>query len=239
MGHPPTPASNFVARTSSLAGRVVFLLSALLVAAVAGSAVAGFLVGRTIAGCDGPGCPDRPTSVGAPDPWVSPRLGFEVDATSYRCVDIVRVVARNETSIRWTVDISSIRTARDIPVREWPMLLVGEPAGGRSAQQILDEVQRGQFPGARPAYEVPGLQIGYQLGAGRVYDLLSTTPTGGTVLTRPIVVAAVRGDLAIWLVAIGPRDETRRGHPSPARTPVALCVDALLNSVRWPEAGDP
>jgi hypothetical protein len=125
--------------------------------------------------------------------------------------------------------------------------VVGAPAGGTTAQGMVQATVNQVAPGAQPVYQVPGAMIGYVEGFGEAYDLQSASSGGSTTTDRVIVIAAIHNNFGIVAIASGPRlDVTTDSpyyalapHPSPADVAVAYFAsigDPVLNSITFPTA---
>ena len=120
------------------------------------------------------------------------------------------------------------------------MELFGVPAQGRSAEEVMDDLLKERQPDATVAYVLPNTTVGYQLGFGEVLDIY---PQGGAVTTRTrlVLMAAVKNDLALVGVAIGPFRKFAPGNgpgvPSGANLELAQDLGKYVNSFLW--KGDP
>ena len=118
--------------------------------------------------------------------------------------------------------------------------LFGEPAGGRVAQQVVNQYLAKQYPGASVAYELPNAMVGYQVGYGMVANFQAS---GSSIRSdvRLIVMAAVKNDLALIAVAEGPfrrfTEDFGPGPPSSANLEIALDMNRYVESFSW--KGDP
>ena len=116
--------------------------------------------------------------------------------------------------------------------------LFGEPASGRDARQVVDDLIADTFPDAVVAYELPNATVGYQLGYGVAADFV---PAGRAHPLRVIVIAAVKNDLALVAAAEGPFRQFRPGFgpgpPSPANLQIAQDMGKYVDSFSW--QGDP
>ncbi|MGI9126193.1 MAG: hypothetical protein ACR2JM_15805 [Mycobacterium sp.] len=118
--------------------------------------------------------------------------------------------------------------------------LFGEPARGRVARRVVDDVLAKQFPRAVVAYELPNAMLGYQLGAGVVANFQEPGLSSRFDL-RAVVIAAVKNDLALIAVAEGPFRRFSRdfgpGPPSSANMELAIDMGKYVESFSW--KGDP
>lgn len=180
--------------------------------------------------CIPPQCSQPPPSqplVSNPGTYTSSQYGFTVNYPGNRDAP----TQKTKYSVSWSGTLSD---GSDV---EWT--IVGGTPRGRSAQQIVSDLQSSNFPDAQQAYTIPGASVGYQPGYGNVYDV-NVAPGGGqSVHDRLIVMAAIRGNLAIALVGLGPYEHVTRSnsdHPNPAETPLVNLGDfhETLQSVTWP-----
>lgn len=112
----------------------------------------------------------------------------------------------------------------------------GEKSGGKSPEQLVAAVQARLYPNATRAYVIPRADVGAVTGYGAIYDVQIQAGTGTSVHGRAMVVAAVRGGVAVEVSGLGPYYATTRsdGHPNPADTKFVLYLDPILETVRWP-----
>lgn len=114
--------------------------------------------------------------------------------------------------------------------------LFGQPARGRVARQVVNDLIARQFPNAEVAYELPNTAVGYQLGYGVVANF---QPPGvpNRYETRVILMAAVKNDLALIAVGEGPfrrfSQEFGPGPPSAANTEIAMDMGKYVESFTW------
>lgn len=120
------------------------------------------------------------------------------------------------------------------------MHLYGEPARGRVARRVVEDIIARQYPRASVAYELPNAMVGYQLGYGVVANFQQpglSTKFG----MRAVVIAAVKNDLALVAVAEGPfrrfSAEFGPGPPSSANLELAIDMGQYVESFSW--QGDP
>jgi hypothetical protein len=121
--------------------------------------------------------------------------------------------------------------------------VVGLPSNGRSASQMVAAVQQQVEPNAEFKYDVPNPFIGFRPGAGEAYNYVVNGSSNSQATGRLIILAAVKGNLAIVVIDSGPFEVFSNSnaaimkindHPSPADQFAALFADPVVNSVRWP-----
>ncbi len=121
--------------------------------------------------------------------------------------------------------------------------ILGLDAEGDSSTEVVSAVAQQIAPDATEAYEVPNPYIGDISAVGEAYDVETDGSSNSSGLDRLIVLAAVRGDLAIVVVDMGPywqfsssnkTEMALNDHPSPADQYAALYADPMVNSVVWP-----
>ncbi|MGH8989574.1 MAG: hypothetical protein ACRDXC_13435 [Acidimicrobiales bacterium] len=124
--------------------------------------------------------------------------------------------------------------------------VVGLRSGNTSASDVVSSVAQQIAPDATEVYEVPNPYIGGIPAVGEAYDVEADGSSDSNSLDRLIVLAAVRGDLAIAVVDMGPYWQfsssntavmNLNDHPSPADQYAALFADPMVNSVVWPAGG--
>jgi hypothetical protein len=119
----------------------------------------------------------------------------------------------------------------------------GTAAGGRTAQQLVTALIQQGFPDATLRYQLSNPMVGYRLGYGEVDQVIPQSSDGSYQPESLLVIASVKGDIALVGEAIGPYqpwDPTNGpwdGHPSGVNMAVASDLDHLVNSFSW--AGDP
>lgn len=118
--------------------------------------------------------------------------------------------------------------------------LFGEPARGREARQVVDQLVARQFPNAVIAYELPNAMVGYQPGYGVVATFRQMGVSSHSD-TRLVVVAAVKNDLVLVALATGPfrrfSADFGPGPPSAANVEIAIDMGKYVESFSW--RGDP
>jgi len=115
--------------------------------------------------------------------------------------------------------------------------LFGEPARGRTAEQVAQAVLKSKFPGAVVDYRIPNASVGYEPGYGIVADVYPRDSSSTFRRLRVIVMTAVKHDYALIATAAGPYHEFSpdygTGHPSGANLEVAMDMGKYVNSFRW------
>jgi len=133
----------------------------------------------------------------------------------------------DDRSIGWKVDFGD--------GMRWPSTFTGEPASGMTAQQVVDAVHSSKYADASLAFQIPGAALGFNAGAGSVYDYTFSATGATSAPARLLVVASVRNGVAVYLVAIGPVDSNwAEGHPNPLETVVGQLMSPLVNGVTFP-----
>ena len=121
------------------------------------------------------------------------------------------------------------------------MKLWGQPAAGKSAQDVVNAFLAERYPDARTAYEIPNAMVGYQHGYGEVADIWPQDGDASYRHLRVVILVAVKNDLALIAGAIGPYREFGPkfgpGRPSAANLELAMDLDKYVNSFAW--QGDP
>jgi hypothetical protein len=121
------------------------------------------------------------------------------------------------------------------------LAVLGQPASGQDAQAVVQSIESSQFPNAVPDYTIPGAYVGYQLGYGVAFDVWSNNADGSQSKQRVLLMAAVRGNLAIVVLASGPYlvltpQNGFASKPTGADLPVAAVADPIVNSITWPSS---
>jgi len=176
--------------------------------------------------------PPKSPPLSAPHTYTSQSRGWSVDYydPEQALAGSFSVTHEDADSITWTL------VGKKWP-GNWPITFQGEQAGGRSAQQMVADLQAAKFPDATPVYAIPGAELGYTDGFGEVYDINFSQATGTSQRARLVLMVAVRGDLAVELVSVGayvPNVPSTFPHSNPAATNIVLFFSPLANSVRWP-----
>lgn len=208
------------------------LMIGLAFVAIVAAGLIGWGIGQRLApSCSGPDCGPLSAPLAATQPYKSSRYGFSLDATGYCRSIAMPVTGHDDASIDWTLKFPAAS------VGDWPVNIHGEPADGREAQPIVESLKDAKYADAQFVYSIPMADIGYAPGYGAVYDLLLSAGSAQPTHTRVILIAAVKGDLAIVLDSIGPFDAQKLGHPFPAQTHGVICFSPMINTIAWP--GEP
>ena len=115
--------------------------------------------------------------------------------------------------------------------------LWGEPAGKRTARQVVEKMIADYYPDATLDYEIPNAMVGYEPGYGAVFDDYPQDTSGVFTRLRIVALAAVKNDYALVATAVGPYHEFTpdfgTGHPSGVNLALALDMGKYVNSFRW------
>lgn len=182
--------------------------------------------------CTPPQChapPPQQGSLPSPDRYTSSKYGFSLLYSPH-----IPPSQTTSGSIAWDGTLSN--------GSEVSWTVSGGPANGKSAQQIAGDAQAANFPDAQADYTIPRAELGYMPGYGMVYDVSVAPGNGQAVHDRLIVVAAIRGGLAVVLIGLGPYQQSSPSsdsHPNPAATPLVDLgeFEESMNTVTWP--GEP
>lgn len=130
--------------------------------------------------------------------------------------------------------VSAVKTSGD----PGQLHLFGQPAAGRVARRVVEDLLARDFSGAEIAYEIPNATVGYQLGYGIVVNVQRP---GALSISRAVLMAAVKNDLALVATAEGPfhrfTPEFGPGIPSAANVEIAADMSTYTDSFSW--RGDP
>lgn len=128
-------------------------------------------------------------------------------------------------------------TAKFIGGDTGTMQLFSQPAGGRSARDIVESILRKRFPDSRVSYEIPNAMVGYEPGYGVLADDWPNNPSASFTRQRILVMAAVKNDLALVAFATGPYrtfgPDSGPGLPSGANLQLAQDMGKYVNSFEW------
>jgi len=179
--------------------------------------------------CTAPNCQKVKLAppLGAPHRYTSKALGYSVDYYDHPGFqNPIKVSAQDDKSIAWEI-------------ANWPWVINGDKAAGHNGQQMVEAIQQQKFADAQFLFTLPGVTFGATPGYGNVYRIVLKNNGGQTIEARLVIAAAVKNDLAIELVLIGPYVKSTQadGHPNPSNNPVAPLADEMLKNVYWP--GDP
>jgi hypothetical protein len=180
--------------------------------------------------CAPPACvipPPQQKPLSPPHRFTSSKYGFSLEYST----ENISPAQTTATSISWDAQLN------DGSEVSWTIL--GGSPGGKSASQIVDDVQSRNFPDAQPAYSIPGASVGYTPGTGRVYDVSIAPANGQAVHDRLVVIASIKKGLAVVVAGYGPYEQSSphtSGHPNPAETPLVHLGDfqEAAMSVTWP-----
>jgi hypothetical protein len=180
--------------------------------------------------CSPPACvvpPPKQTPLSPPHTYTSSKYGFSLQYSTQN----ITPTQTTSNSISWDAQLN------DGSEVSWTVL--GGSAAGKSASQIVDDVQSKNFPDAQPVYSIPDAAVGYTLGAGRVYDVTLSPANGQAVRDRLVVMAAIKKGIAVVIAGYGPyvkSSPSSSGHPDPAETPLVHLGDfeETSMSVIWP-----
>lgn len=121
------------------------------------------------------------------------------------------------------------------------MRLWGEPAQGRSAEDVAAAILTKRFPNALRSYEIPNAMVGFRPGYGEVADIWPQDADASFRHLRLVLLVSVKDDLALIAGAIGPYrqfgPDFGPGRPSAASLELAMDMGQYVNSFTW--RGDP
>ena len=116
------------------------------------------------------------------------------------------------------------------------MRLFSQPAQGRVARQVVEQLLSTEFPEAAVSYELPNAMVGYQVGYG-VAATVQQPGLSAKLARRVIVIAAVKNDLALIALAEGPfhrfSADFGPGPPSAANLEIAMDMGKYVESFTW------
>ncbi len=202
------------------------------IVAIIAAGVLGWIIGQGLQQtCVGQDCGPLSPPLAGPLPYTSSKFGYSLDASS-RCKSIeMPVTGSDDASIDWTLRFQGLA------VTDWPLEVRGQTADSRSAQQIVEAIRAEKYVDAQFVFSLPMAELGFAPGYGAVYDLRIGAGSADPIHARAVVIAAVKGDLAITLDSVGPFDAKRLGHPFPAQTHAVICFSPIVSSLTWP--GEP
>ncbi|HXN03166.1 MAG TPA: zinc ribbon domain-containing protein [Candidatus Dormibacteraeota bacterium] len=166
--------------------------------------------------CREPCNPPPPTS-----PALPPPMQYTSAAYGYSLEYYLAPTVQDSKTIRWVFNGT------------WSYGFTAEPAQGRSAQQVAEQIKQSQFSDAAFVFQIPAAGLGYNAGYGAVYDLTISGGTGQTAHARLLLIVSVKKGLAIEMIALGPYQQQTGGHPNPAATKLPR-MSGVVNSVVFP-----
>ena len=206
-----------------------------VVLAVAAEAVTQHAAPTCGAACPPPPPPRPAPPLGPVGPPLPPVHRYTGSATGYSLEypDVLSsLITTNDTqNIGWSGTVSG---------NSFEIMFKGEPASGRSPQQIVQSMAQSQLGGnATQVFVLPDAALGYALGYGAVYDYLASPQGGQQQDQRAIVEASVVNGTAVELLAESPMVPDKNEHPAPAQLEPAVegSADSIGNTVTWP--GEP
>jgi hypothetical protein len=181
--------------------------------------------------------PTCPPSCAPPPPRLAPPLGPQHTFSSTK-YGWSLAYADKVQGISLTI-AGQTETGIQFKVGSFPIGFDAEPAKGRTPQQIAEGLQQKTLPQATFVYALPAAEMGYNPGYGAVYDTTVQTASGQSLHVRMIIEVAVKKDLAIELVEVGPFVQTtpKDGFPNPSDTILVFLSSGIVNTVTFP--GDP
>lgn len=145
-------------------------------------------------------------------------------------------------SVRWSPDLLPDPDKADNRTLDWQLAtnagqfsltFTAGPAQSQSPQEIVNSIAQ-QFPDFQHVYDVPGAELGYQAGAGAVYNGDIIPPNGDSEHLRAIFTVAIKHGTAVAEVTIGPfQRDTGNGFADPAEMVNDQIADVLGNTVTW------
>jgi hypothetical protein len=210
--------------------RLWLIVGGVIVLASVGLGITAYALRPQAVDCSPPKCVIKPpTSHALPPeatPYTSSKYGFSIDYTLGFAPTSI-----DDSSVRWSGSLHD-GSAFDYA-------FTGDSANGRSAQQVVQDIQRSKYPGAQAAYPpdgIPGADLGFTPGYGQVYDVF--TSGGRSTHERVVIIAAIQGDTAVSMVGEGPwRQPTEQsdGHPNPSDVSFVGLGEYMVSvtSVRW------
>ena len=126
------------------------------------------------------------------------------------------------------------------------LTIIGQPDGGATPQQIVDDTVGQIAPNAQLQFQMPQAYVGYWPAYGEAFVTQVPSADGNNATYELIVMAAVHNGFGIAVVASGrlldrvtPGSSWWDGHPSPAAINVAYIADGEVNSIVFPGAPSP
>ena len=120
------------------------------------------------------------------------------------------------------------------------LTVIGQPDGGATPQQIVDDAVGQMAPNAQLQFLMPQAYVGYWPGYGEAFVTQVPSADGKSATYELMVLAAVHDGFGIAVVASGqlldrvtPSSSWWDGHPSPAAINVAYVGDNVVNSIEF------
>jgi hypothetical protein len=174
-----------------------------------------------------PDCTPPPPSTAppltSPEHYTSSALGYSLD---YDGTDNGKPAHSDANGVGWSV-------------QGYFYEATGQRPAGKSDEELTDAAAAAKFPGAVPAYTIPAAELGYNPGFGRVYDTVLRSPAGQSQKARIVVITAIKNDLAVTVLAVGPYVNITQGHPVPASTKVVILLRTIMATLTWPGDNPP
>ncbi len=181
--------------------------------------------------CPVPHPPHPPTPLGPSGPPLAAQSAFTSSQYGFRLeypADFLSPTKSDAQSVSWSATVPSDGSG-------FALLVQGEAANGRSAQQIVDALQQSKASGATVVFGISGAELGSTDGYGNVYDLTVTPQSGQQAHYRLVIESAVRNGIAVDLLAVSNFTADQNEHPSPAQLEpqVESIADVIGNTVTW------
>jgi len=155
----------------------------------------------------GEGPPRAAAPLAPPASYTSARYGYSLEYPA------TQAPSRNDAgSIGWSTSYNQ---------GPGQMNISGMPTNGRSAEQIVQDIQSSKYPTAQLVYQIRLANLGYDYGSGAVYDIFNAN--GQSTHSRVMIVAAFKNGVTVEMDASAPFVQTSSsvdGHPNPAEMPI-------------------
>jgi hypothetical protein len=132
------------------------------------------------------------------------------------------------------------------------LTVLGGPDSTDTPLSIVQATLNKVVPNGTTAYQIPNAYVGYWPGSGVAEDTTVVSSSGSTTTYEVVIMAAVRDNYEITVVAIGqrlaaqllnPPQGTKSpfddGHPSPAALNVSYVAGDTVNSITFPASSSP
>ena len=226
-------------RSRSGAGLWILIGGAALVVVIAFGVIAALAAPKPVNSNCPPNCrPGPPPSVKplpAQETYSNSQYGWTMDVDrSTRAYRYDANPKQQADGLVFTMNVPSNTKFAGV----YPASILSEKTS-KSAQQLVQEIQKAKYPSATLVYSIPWAEIGYTPGYGAVYDVQASSGSGQSQRRRLVVEVAVKKGLAIEFVCLGDYTPSTHddGHPNPSDTKLGSSFDSNLDGVRWP--GDP